>query len=327
MRRTLLGATAIAFSIAFAADASAETHSIFPGAAGAKAVFAEGRFTEAVDVADDGSVYFADVAFPGLDRGLPGQTLRYDPGTGQTSVFIADNGNTDGLKIRPGERIVTAQSNFRGTDDIVETSLKTHTRRVLAAAYQGRPFNGPNDLAFDRSGRAYVTDVHYAGPGPAQPTNGVYRIDPDGRVTRLISDLAAPNGGALSPDGATLYVADSPFSAKGGPTPPWSIRAYDLSADGQVSRPRIFVQFAAGEQGADGMATDVRGDLFIAYRGTEGRHGLRVFSHSGADVDFLQLPDRPSNLAFARGAEASILYVTGGKTLYRVKTTTQGWRP
>jgi len=58
-----------------------------------------------------------------------------------------------------------------------------------------------------------VTDPRYVGIEPIeQPIFGVYRIDLDGKVTSVITNLEAPNGIAISPDQKTLYVTEHPYT-------------------------------------------------------------------------------------------------------------------
>jgi gluconolactonase len=52
------------------------------------------------------------------------------------------------------------------------------------------------------------------------------------------------------------------------------------------------------------------------------RRGVIVFSPAGEEIDFLPLPEKPTNLAFGTGVERNILYITAGRSLYRVATNT-----
>src|SRR5260370_14563978 len=85
--------------------------------------------------------------------------------------------------------------------------MKTRRSYLLTGLYNGRLYNGPNDLPSDEKGRIYFTDPRYFGyESMDQPIMGVYRLDPDGKVTRLITDAGKPNGIQVSPDQKTLYV-------------------------------------------------------------------------------------------------------------------------
>jgi gluconolactonase len=327
MKNVLLAFTA-ALALTAAAPASAAPGDVFPVGAAPEKIWGEGRFAEGVDVAPDGRVYFSDMAVGGGTR--PAQTLRYDPATRTVSVLVADNGNSNGQKIGPDGRLWSVQTSGGGTRDVRAVAFDGTGRRVVASGYQGRPFNALNDIAFDAAGRAWVTDVRYLGTEPIeQPLNGVYRVENDGRVTLAISDMLAPNGIAFSPDGRILYVAEHPYRSRNlaeGDLAmlPMSLRAYEITPDGQAIHGRVLVDFGVKE-GVDGMTVDARGNLVTAYRDDE-RRGVRVFSPRGEEIDFLPMPEKPTNVAFGRGAERSVLYVTAGKSLYRVVTNAQGAR-
>ena len=105
------------------------------------------------------------------------------------------------------------------------------TQTVLAAEFEGKRLNSPNYLAIRDNGDLYFTDPPYGlanfndSPLKELPHHGVYRVDPKGEVTLLISDVTWPNGIAFSPDEKTLYVAVSD------PSDP-RIMAYEVQLEG-----------------------------------------------------------------------------------------------
>ncbi len=86
---------------------------------------------------------------------------------------------------------------------------------TLAARYDGKRFNSPNDLVYHSNGNLYFTDPPYGLPGGLEGPqaeldfSGVYCLSPDGKVTLLTKTMTRPNGIGLSPDEKTLYVAQS----------------------------------------------------------------------------------------------------------------------
>ena len=75
-----------------------------------------------------------------------------------------------------------------------------------------------NDVCVDEKARIWFTDPRYGDRNNMEmPDEGVYRIDPDGRVARVLTQPAIqkPNGITVSPDCKTLYVADSNDSPGG----------------------------------------------------------------------------------------------------------------
>src|SRR5690606_15233434 len=122
--------------------------------------------------------------------------------------------------------------------------------RVVVSEYNGIRIDGPNDIIVDGKGGFYFTDSQFiAGGELMQDTPAVYYVTSTGEVIRVIDDILFPNGMALSPDGATLYVANTQGA---------HLIAYDVNEDGSVSDKRNFtaVELAEGIEisGADGMA-------------------------------------------------------------------------
>jgi gluconolactonase len=194
---------------------------------------------------------------------------------------------------------------------------------VLADNWQGQKFTGPNDVTLDKQGRLYFTDL---------PGGAVYRIDAPGKVSRILArpDIQRPNGISISPGDHTLYLIEA-NQAQGGAR---LIRAYDLQPDGTVRNMRVHYNFYPGRS-ADGMTIDVEGNLYAAAglnrsRGTsetlDTKCGVHIISPQGKLIDFIPIPeDTITNCAFA-GQDMKTLYVTAGKTLFKVRTKVAGTR-
>jgi gluconolactonase len=203
---------------------------------------------------------------------------------------------------------------------------------VLTERYEGARYNSPNDVVVDGRGRIYFTDPCYGDRSLMEmEVEGVYRVDPNGSVMRILQqpDIQRPNGIAITPDDQTLYLVDSNPNA-GGNRKIW---AFDLAANGSVSNQRLVYDFAPG-RGGDGMRLDVEGNLWIAAginraRGkgetTENPAGVYVVSPSGKLLGRIPVPeDLITNLAFG-GPDKKTLYVTAGKSLFKLQTNIAGW--
>lgn len=299
-----------------------------------------GGLTEGPACAPDGSIYFSDIPL-GKDKGM---ILRFDPKTKETTVFVEDSKKSNGLKFDHDGHLVACEGSDEGGRAVVRYDLKTKKRTVLADRYLGKRFNAPNDLVIDRQGRIYFSDPRYLGDEPRELEHrAVYRIDTDGKVTEVTHDVEKPNGIALSPDGKTLYLADHNNGVdKIDPDKPapktgaMKIYAFPLGADGLVAgKRRTLVDFAP-EAGCDGMCVDVKGHVYLTARGLS-RPGVKVIDPEGREVAFLPTGTSqkgakepvgiPSNVTFGRGAEASTLYVTVDKSLYRIPLKVAGYRP
>jgi gluconolactonase len=284
---------------------------VAPGAT-LERLWGQGSFTEGGALARDGAILFSDIG----DR-----IMKFDPATKAVTVFRDPSGRANGLIFDPQGRLIAAEGANTGGRRRVSITERDGTVRTLADAYQGKRFNSPNDVAIDRQGRVYVSDPRYVGDEPrALDFEAVFRIDPDGRVTRLETTARKPNGLAIGPDGKTLYVADSGPDRR-------VLLALDLGDDGRVGSPRVLHDFGAG-RGVDGMTVTTDGRI-VATAGTGPKAGVYVFTPNGEPAGFIPVPEAPSNVEFG-GPDRKTLYITAGKSLYRIETTMTGhhlWPP
>lgn len=277
-------------------------------------------FTEGPTVDRDGNVYFTDL--------VSRRILKLTP-AGVLSTFREPSNHANGLLIDPEGRLIAAEGAdstrtgvlVKHKPQVTRSDLRTGRVEILADNYEGAPFSGPNDVTIDGRGRIYFTDMTGA---------AVYRIDAPGKVERILAAPAIerPNGIQISPDDRTLYLIEA-NQAEGGAR---LIRAYDLHANGSVSTMRVLYNFSPGRSG-DGMSIDTRGNLYVsaglhARRGTsetlDTKCGVYVISPSGTLLHFIPIPeDTITNNAFG-GADMKTLYVTAGKTLYKVRTEIAG---
>src|SRR5262249_13881738 len=125
-----------------------------------------------------------------------------------------------------------------------------------------RTLKAPNDLVFDETGSFWFTDL----AGGA----GDY-ASPDGsRIEYVVDDASGPNGVGLSPDGRTLYWAQTftrqvmrrRLSAPGKavPSATWTIRAL---VSGEVSDPSTLVVGLPGARELDSLAVDSAGNVCV----------------------------------------------------------------
>lgn len=194
-------------------------------------------------------------------------------------------------------------------------------KRKLADAHEGERFNSPNDLAVHSSGAIFFTDPPYGlEKGADDPTRekecfGVYRWDPTGEVSLVISDLERPNGVTLSPDEKTLYIAQSH-----GPKP--FIYCYQLDGELGVDDGKILFNasdLAKKDPGMpDGLKVDQSGNIW-----SNGPGGVLILSPEGELLGRILTERRTANLAWG-GADGSVLYLTANHDLLRIQTLTKG---
>ena len=284
-------------------------------------------FTEGPTVDAEGAVYFTDL------RGV-GRILKMDP-DGTVTTFREPSYRANGLIFDSEWRLLACEGG-NGNDvlpRITRTNVETGEVQVLADHFEGRQLHQPNDLTIDGQGRIYFTDRPGANVTPQQTgVHGVYRIDPDGSITRILTEpvVERPNGLVISPDDSTLYVIET-AQQEGGAR---MIRAFDLSGDGTASNMRVFHNFYPGRSG-DGMTVDSEGNLYVAaglnrLRGTSETldtvAGVHVFSPDGELIEHIPIwEDTITNVAFG-GDDLRTLYITAGKTLFRIRTDIPGTR-
>ena len=284
-------------------------------------------FTEGPTVDADGAVYFTDL------RGA-GRILKMDA-DGTVATFREPSYRANGLIFDSEWRLLACEGG-NGDDvlpRITRTNVETGEVEVLADHFEGQQLHQPNDLTIDGQGRIYFTDRPGANVTPQQTgVHGVYRIDPDGSIARILTEpeVERPNGLVVSPDEATLYVIETAQQESGARM----IRAFDLAADGTASNMRVFHDFYPGRSG-DGMTVDSEGNLYVAaglnrLRGTSETldtvAGVHVFSPDGELLEHIPIhEDTITNVAFG-GDDLRTLYITAGKTLFRVRTDVTGTR-
>lgn len=223
-----------------------------------------------------------------------------------------------------GLRTFRAPSNFANGNSIDNSgallTCEHGTRRVsrtdsdgnysvLCSHYAGKRLNSPNDIVQHRDGSIWfsdptygiLTDVEgYRAPSE-QTANRVYRLDVvSGDLSAEVSSLKMPNGLCFSPDGMTLYVADSgadmgpevPFNEHG----PREVHLFQLSADMRVQGPgKVFARVSRGVP--DGIRCDAEGFLWVS-----SGQGLECFASDGTRLGVIETPQTLANLAFGDGS-------------------------
>ncbi|NBR84137.1 MAG: SMP-30/gluconolactonase/LRE family protein [Verrucomicrobia bacterium] len=278
------------------------------------------NFTEGPAVDRDGMVYFTNT----------GEVLKWDPFRKQLSTFRKPANGANGQAFDRQGRLLACEAADGTNGCVTRIDLRRGGYTVLCDKFNGFPLGAPNDLCVDGSERIYFTS-RLANTNPATGNvNAVYRIDPDGKVARVLAapDIDMPNGLAVSPDNRTFYLIES----DGRLNRARNIRAYDLQADGSLTNHRVLYTFYPG-RGGDGMRLDAEGNLYVAAglhktRGTsetlDTRPGIHVITPQGKLVAFVETPeDTITNCAFG-GLNGHTLYVTCGRLLLSLPTLIAG---
>ena len=182
--------------------------------------------------------------------------------------------------------------------------------------YQGRPFNGPNDIAIDADGGFYFTDPD--GSSLDHRIGAVYYVRPDKTVVQVAKDMAYPNGVNITADRSAVVVAE---------TLTHQIHKYERKADGTFGKHEVLCHIDGGV-GPDGMCFDEQGNLYAAWYGSAGVYAI---DPAGKVLGKIGLPgDNPTNCCFGPPGTkwATWLFITetATDTIYRCDVGVPGMR-
>jgi gluconolactonase len=269
-------------------------------------------FPEGPVVCADGSVVLTEIRNNRWSRVTP---------DGKVSLFSNTGGGPNGLAIGPdgafylcnngGSRYVEGSSMGQGPHpdykfgSVQRIDPKTGEATLLYKECGGHSLSAPNDLVFDKAGGFYFTDLgkRYA---RHRDHGGVYYALPDGsRITELAFPILSPNGCGLSPDGKTLYVADTEGAR---------LWAFVVEAPGvlRTRKPHAphsgrCIAGLSGNARFDSLAVLANGNIAVATL-TTGR--ITEFSPAGDVVRDVKMPDvYPTNICFG-GPDMRTAYIT-----------------
>ena len=239
---------------------------------------------------------------------------------GRLAVIII---GANGLTLDREGRLVIASPASRA----VKRLEKDGKVSIVVDRFEGKKFNGPNDVIVKSNGSIYFTDgnsglrLGAASPLREIAVNGVYLVK-DGKATQVASNQdfkeGFPNGIALSPDEKHLYV-----------TIGRKIMRYEVQSDDTVANPTEFIDV----EGNDGLKVDTNGNLFSTTGNGPGE--VRITSPDGKRLGSLRLPQPvgeprdqicATNVGFG-DADGKGLYITACTHVYHIRLNTVGVRP
>ncbi len=218
------------------------------------------------------------------------------------SLIVVNNGGLpwserNGLGIPVDEHGSTRVPGARGWVDRIDLATGGLTR--LADDCDGEPFLAPNDIVVDADGGIWFTDLGRM-DARTYDRGAVYYASADGSVVRLVArGMLGANGIGLSPDGSTLYVAE---------TSTGRLLAWTITGPGEVDGPQRVV--AATPDHFDSLAVEADGTVVIAAI----NHGLCLVRPDGS-VEHVAVPGEAmtTNICFG-GDDLRTAYITASST-------------
>lgn len=167
---------------------------------------------------------------------------------------------------------------------------------VTHADLSGLAVHPWSDLIVDGRGNAYVGNLGFDFPAGAPFAPGMLvLVTPDGAARQVADDLAFPNGIAVTPDNASLIVAES-YGHR--------LTAFDIAADGSLRNRRVWAELGDGYP--DGICIDA--DNTVWYADVPNQRCVRV-REGGAVLQTIAV-DRGCFACTLGGADGRTLFVT-----------------
>lgn len=220
------------------------------------------------------------------------------------AIYVTQNGGFEWLerefngerRIFPGEQ---PHDYIGGQIQRITLSGEVTT---LYTECDGERLKGPNDLVFDAEGNFYFTDHGKTHPRLRDRT-GVFYASPDGRMIKeIIFPMEGPNGIGLSPDGKTLYVAETPTAR---------VWAVPLAGPGEPAGRYVLATVPGAPPlnyaMLDSLCVDAEGNVLVA---TLIHGGITTVSPAGAIVSHVPVPDVLTTNCCFGGPDLRTLYVT-----------------
>jgi gluconolactonase len=276
---------------------------------------AEGlEFPEGPVAPEDGSVLVVVIAAGRLTRVMPGgaKTVAARPGGGPNGAAVGPDGkcyvcNNGGFEwvVEGRHRRPFLQARDYAGGRIERVDLATGAVECLCRAAGEVSLKGPNDLVFDRHGGFYFSDLGKV-RAREMDRGAVYYAKADGSaITEVAFPMVTPNGVGLSPDGTTLYVAETEAAR---------LWAFDIVEPGVVRKEPWpsphggrLVAGVGGYQRFDSLALDAEGRICVA---TLINGGITVISPDGRHVEHHPMPDpMTTNICFG-GSDMRTAFIT-----------------
>jgi len=263
----------------------------------------------------EGPVYFPEGDYV-LWSDIPNnRMLKFDAGSGDTTVFREPCNNTNGhFRDREG-RLVSCE---HAANRISRTEADG-TIVSLVETLDGKRLNSPNDLVVKSDGTIWFTDPPYGILSDREGNqreseldgNFTYRFDPESNELSVVDRVGdRPNGLAFSPDEKLFYLADT--------GDPRDITVFDVGDDGKtLSNRRKFADVRPGA--SDGFRVDELGNIW-----TSALDGVQCYSSDGTLLGKVLIPEQATANVVFGDKDGKRIYICGDTSLYSVRVNVAG---
>jgi len=261
------------------------------------------QFTEGPAADSHGNVFFTD---------QPNNRILKWSVEGKLSTFLSPCGRSNGLCFDGKENLLACADEknelWRIELDAKSGAYVKHT--IVVNEFEGKKLNGPNDIWIRPNGGIYLSDplyqrTYWPKESMQRAKEAVYFLKPNEKIMVLVADdLQKPNGIIGTPDGKTLYIADTSAN---------KTYKYEIQADGSLANKTTFCS-----QGSDGMTIDEKGNVYLTGR------GVTAFDKNGNKIKYISVPESwTSNVCFG-GKDKQTLFITASKCLYGIRMNVKG---
>jgi len=160
--------------------------------------------------------------------------------------------------------------------------------------------HGWSEITVDGRGNAYVNSLNFDFADFSEVLGGggapgkIVLVTADGNAREVADGLAFPNGMVVTPDNATLIVAES-FAAR--------LTAFDIAADGSLSNRRVWADVTG-----DGICADDQGAVWCSAVGADGANSVLRVREGGEILDRIHV-DRPCYACMLGGEDGRTLFM------------------
>ena len=275
------------------------------------------KFPEGPVAMDDGSIILVEIAAGRVTRVLPNGKTKTVAKTGggpnglavgpDGALYVCNNGGSFSYVKRQGLNIPGPTPPTHKGGRIERVNISTGKVETLYDKCDGERLIGPNDIVFDNAGGFWFTD-YGASTHKGRTHGALYYAKADGsKIARVLRELITPNGVGLSPDGKTVYYAETMTGRL------WSLPLTKPGKGEKVAgfTPGVFVGAFPGLAYFDSLGVQEDGGVCVA---TILAGGITTFWPGTGKVKHTPIPDPlVTNICWG-GKNMKTAYITASGT-------------